>query len=153
MDEDASFIWDVCLLDKDLKEQIENYKNAISEIKKQVIQYDTEIEAFGEKIKTIVANKTSEFPDLCMQLEENGIEIKQQYDELKVILEDAQFSWNRLNLLNKNKERVYSCSMDWNIISNIQAQIADLQREITAKQDNILLNSTQINSLMLQMGN
>jgi hypothetical protein len=136
-----------------LKEHKDIYKNSISKLKSQLIQYDSEVKRLGEEINTIIANKKKEYPDLCKQLDEKGIEIQLYYDEMKEILETAQFTWNRFNLLTKDKEKVYSCSIDWNLIPNIQNQIADLNRELTAKQEKINANNAQIESIILQIGN
>jgi hypothetical protein len=136
-----------------LKEHKEIYKNSISQLKRQLIQYESEVKLLGEKINTIIANKKIDYPDLCKQLDEKGIEIQLYYEEMKEIIETAQFTWNRFSLLNKDKEKVYSCSIDWNLIPNIQNQIADLNRELTAKQEKINANNAQIEALILQIGN
>ena len=136
-----------------LKEHLEAYENAVNLLKNQIKTYENEIVNRNKKIKTLVEIKTSEFPDLCAQLTEKELELEQHFSELITILETAQFDSNRLNIINKEKERVYSCSMDWNIIASIQEKISTIQQELTVQENNINENSAQIEAIILQIGN
>jgi hypothetical protein len=136
-----------------LKEHKELYKNGISQIKNQLVQFNNEIESYEAKIKNIILLKSSDFPELCEQLDAECIKLKANYDELKHILETAQFTWNNFNVMTKNKELVYSCSNDWYIIPSIQGQIADLNRELNFQQEKINTIQKQIELLILQLGN
>ncbi len=137
----------------DLANHKEQYRTSIGSLKSQLINYTEEAKKLETEVKKIIEVKSTGYPDLIKLLEEELNLSKQNYSKLSAIIGTAQDAWSRFNTQTNGKDRIYSCSVDWSIITQIESEVSDFQRQLTESQNAINANNLKIQELILQMGN
>lgn len=137
----------------DLANHKEKYRTSMSSLKRQLLMYTDEMKRLESEVTKIIEVKSIAFPELSTLLQEELNATKQNYSKLSIIIGTAQDAWSRFNSRTAYKDRIYSCSVDWSIITQLESELSDFQRELSETQNAINANNLKIQELILQMGN
>ena len=137
----------------DLANHKEKYRTSLSSLKSQLQVYTEEMKKLESEVTKIIEAKTSDYPEWTTLLKEELLKTKQNYSKLSEIIGTAQEAWSRFNTRTAYKDRIYSCSVDWNIITQLESELSDFQRELSETQNAINANNLKIQELILQLGN
>ncbi len=137
----------------DLANHKEKYRTSMSSLKRQLLMYTDEMKRLESEVTKIIEVKSIAFPELSTLLQEELNTTKQNYSKLSIIIGTAQDAWSRFNSRTAYKDRIYSCSVDWSIITQLESELSDFQRELSETQNAINANNLKIQELILQMGN
>lgn len=137
----------------DVQIQKEKYRSSIIVLKSQIQTSSDEIKKLEQEVTKIIEVKSLTYPILAKQLTEELDLTKQNIAKLNGLIGNAQDSWSRFNSKTTGKERIYSCSEEWKIITQVEYEIIDLQRQLSEIQEAMKLNNSTIQILVGQMGN
>jgi hypothetical protein len=137
----------------DVPIQKEKYRSSITGIKSQIQTSSDEVKKLEQEVIKIIEVKSVNYPILAEQLTEVLKLTKQNISKLNELIGNAQDSWSRFNSKTIGKERIYSCAEEWEIITQVESEMVDLQRQLSELQEAMKLNNSSIQALVVQMGN
>jgi DNA repair exonuclease SbcCD ATPase subunit len=137
----------------DLANHKEKYRSSLSSLKSQLLKYTEDVKKLESDVTKIIEAKSTEYPEWSTLLKEELLKTKQNYSVLSVIIGTAQEAWGRFNIQTATKDRIYSCSIDWNIITQLESELSEFQRKLTETENAINANNLKIQELILQIGN
>lgn len=129
---------DVAIFNFKFDEIIINLDKSYKTFLDQLTEYDSKLQVMTEKFSQV-------FPDQCKLLNEDFEKIKSGKEQFESVKANVQLSVNKFKVASAGKQKIYSCSSEWAMVSQAEKELTAHQSDLSNLQQTIqgLINHMQ----------